>query len=270
VGDLHRATISQRATARKVARFAGTRPGDPACVPASIANQTEDQLGGPGSVLVRQRRDHQKLDGLLIRLRSSAGPGQDEAIARVCRLVFTHAFAEESVLWPALRRALPDGEELTVEVEREHQEICEVVAALERSERDSAERDELIEQAIALLHEDVRDEEDALFPRLQEAVGVDELRRLGNQWLLVKSISPTRAHPVVARRPPGNVIAALPLSAIDRTRDLLDDTARRAPQPLSRWSRSASGALATVAGAVEWLPPMRRGEDPSTRAGRTG
>jgi hypothetical protein len=123
---------------------------------------------------------------------------------------------------------------------------------------------------VALLDADVRDEEDELFPRLQDAVGPEELRRLGRRWELVRRIAPTRAHAVVARRPPGNVIAALPLSAIDRTRDGLDRAAVRAPAPLAPAARAASGALALLAGAVEQLPPMRRGEDPSTRAGRTG
>jgi hypothetical protein len=31
--------------------------------------------------------------------------------------MFPHAFAEEAVLWPALRRVISGGEQLTVEVE---------------------------------------------------------------------------------------------------------------------------------------------------------
>jgi hemerythrin superfamily protein len=99
----------------------------------SIAYQSIEELGGAGSVLVRQRRDHERLDELLRRVRATADTEQDEVLMRICRLVFPHAFAEEAVLWPALRRALPDGEEVTVHVEREHQEINEVVAALDRS-----------------------------------------------------------------------------------------------------------------------------------------
>ena len=235
----------------------------------SIAKQTVEELGGPGSVLVKQRNDHAELDVLLARLRTAKGPEQDAAVTRVCRLVFTHAFAEESVLWPALRRSLPDGEELTVQVEREHQEITEVVAALERSGRSTPERDELIERAVALLDEDVRDEEDVLFPRLQAALEPGDLRRLGRQWQLVRHISPTRSHPVVSRRPPGNVLAALPLSALDRTRDFLDERALDGPGPLASGARRASSALAALAGAIEHLPPFRAGEDPSTRPGRT-
>ena len=191
-------------------------------------------------------------------------------LLRMCRLVFTHAFAEEAVLWPAIRRALPDGEELTLEVEREHQEINELISAVERSRPGDPDREQLIERAIELLDKDVRDEEDELFPRLLDAVDHDELRRLGRAWELVRRTAPTRSHPVVARRPPGNVLSALPLSAIDRTRDALDDLAHRTTGPLADGSRAASRALAGVAGAVEHLPLFTRGEDPATRAPRTG
>ena len=115
----------------------------------------------------------------------------------------------------------------------------------------------------------MRDEEDELFPRLREALDDHDLRRLGRSWELVRRAAPTRAHPVVARRPPGNVAAALPLTVLDRTRDGLDELARRAPGPAAAGARALSRALAAVAGAVEHLPPMRRGEDPSTHSGRT-
>jgi hypothetical protein len=68
----------------------------------------------------------------------------------------------------------------------------------------------------------------------------------------------------VARRPPGNVLAALPLSAIDRTRDALDRVARRRLRGLGPAALGASRGLAVVAGYVERLPPLRRGEHPST------
>lgn len=235
----------------------------------SIANQTVEEMGGSGSVLARQRRDHIRLDELLSRIRATSGDEQDEALTDMCRLVFTHAFAEEAILWPAVRKALPDGEELTVEVEREHQEINELIAALERSRRGDPDREELIERAFELLDDDVRDEEDELLPRLQEALSPAELRRLGLTWEIVRRTAPTRSHPVVARRPPGNVLAALPLSAIDRSRDLLDRQARRSQEPMAGAARRASSALAAVGGAIEQLPPLRKGEDASTHSGRT-
>ena len=100
---------------------------------SSIAHQTVGELGGPASVLVRQRADHVELDRLLHELDGATGSAQEELLTRIDRLVFSHAFAEETVLWPVLRRVLPDGDALTLQVEKEHQEVNELVSALERS-----------------------------------------------------------------------------------------------------------------------------------------
>ena len=89
-------------------------------------------------------------------------------------------------------------------------------------------------------------------------------------WELVRRVSPTRAHPVVARRPPGNVVAALPLFVLDRGRDLVDRALLNAPGPVTPALHRISSALERTSNAVELLPIMRSGEDPSTRtiAGR--
>src|SRR3954471_22948449 len=224
----------------------------------SIAHQTVDELGGPDSVLVRQRRDHVELDRLLHELDGVAGAAQEEVLTRIDRLVFSHAFAEETVLWPVLRRVLPDGDELTLRVEEEHQEVNELVAALERDGADDPRRPERLTRLAAVLREDVRDEEDVLLPRLQEKLSADDLRRIGLQWALVRRISPTRPHPTVSRRTPGNALSALPLSALDRTRDLVDAGPRRAPDRLAPAARTADRALAAAAGLVERLPAARR------------
>jgi hemerythrin superfamily protein len=233
-------------------------------VPRSLAGQTVEELGGPGSVLARQRADHEELDRLLKELDGATGTHQEEVLTRVDRLVFSHAFAEETVIWPVVRRVLPDGDELTLRVEEEHQEVNELVAALERDGLDDPRRPERLARLVEVLREDVRDEEDVLLPRLQEALSVDELRRIGRQWEFVRRISPTRPHPTVSRRPPGNALSALPLSLIDRTRDLVDAGARRAPEPVATAARTASRGLASLAGLVERVPAARRGDEPPT------
>jgi hemerythrin superfamily protein len=231
----------------------------------SVAEQSVEELGGRISVLARQKRDHVKLNRLLEELHRTTGTDQERVLLRIYRLVFPHAFAEESVLWPVMRRHLEDGQELTLEVEREHQEVNELVTRLERLTGDAPERGPILDRLTEVLREDVRDEEDVLFPRLQSRVGRTELRRLGLLWEVVRRTAPTRAHPIVARRPPGNVVAALPLSVLDRLRDLADVIAYRGPARVVPAARRTGAALARTAHAVERLPIMRRGEDPSTR-----
>ena len=230
----------------------------------SIAHQSVDELGGPGSVLVRQRDDHVELDRLLEELDGTTGSAQDDVLRKIDRLVFSHAFAEETVLWPVLRQVLPDGDALTLQVEKEHQEVNELVSALETDGHDDPRRPARLARLVEVLREDVRDEEDVLFPRLQEAVSAEELRRLGRRWELMRRISPTRPHPTVSRRPPGNALSGLPLSVLDRTRDAVDAGVRRAPEQLRPAGRALSQGLATVTGLVERVPLSRTGDKPDT------
>ncbi|GAA5117414.1 hemerythrin domain-containing protein [Alloalcanivorax gelatiniphagus] len=233
----------------------------------SLADQDTQSLGGPLSILTRQKRDHVRLDGLLKRLaHSSPGHEEEATLQAIARLVFPHAFAEESVIWPEARRVLPDGEQLTLQVEQEHQEVNELWASLEHLPAGSPERSTTIVRLTEVLREDVRDEEDELLPRLQEAVSVGRLRALGVAWEAVRRTAPTRPHPVVSRRPPGNALAALPLTVLDRSRDALESGGRRFPHAHRHASR-ASDRLAAVAGRVEQAGLLRRGEDPSTHRG---
>lgn len=73
----------------------------------SIAHQSIEELGGAGSVLVRQRTDHQRLDELLRKVRATGGTEQDEVLMRVWRLVFPHAFAERPCCGPRFAGRCP-------------------------------------------------------------------------------------------------------------------------------------------------------------------
>ncbi|AWB93465.1 hemerythrin domain-containing protein [Aeromicrobium chenweiae] len=214
------------------------------------------------SVIVRQKRDHARLDELLQQLEESRRHQEDDLLREIYRLVFPHAFAEEGVLWPVMRRVLPDGQALTLEVEQEHQEVNELVAQIDRLPAGDPERDARIRRLVEVLKEDVHDEEDVLLPRLESRLSDRQLQALGLAWEVVRRTAPTRAHPVVSRRPPGNTTSALPLSIIDRSRDRLDAMASRGTRPQA--ARSASQRLGTLATRLEHVPLFTRGEDPST------
>ncbi|CAL9336769.1 hemerythrin domain-containing protein [Streptomyces sp. enrichment culture] len=198
----------------------------------SISAQNAAQLGGTDSILMRQRRDHAELDSMMHRyLAADTTPQeQDELWQNIVQLVFSHAFAEETVLWPVLRRISADGEALTTQVEQEHQAINELVAQIEKFP-DDRKRSAWIRQAFTLITQDIRDEEDELLPRMREALSDRRLRQVGAAWEAVRVSAPTHPHPAVSRRPPGNALSGLPLSVFDRLRDFAPrsaPTARRA------------------------------------------
>ena len=149
-------------------------------------------------------------------------------------------------------------------MEREHQEVNELVTDLESMRPEDPQRSITLARLTEVLREDVRDEEDVLLPRLQSAITRSRLIGLGVAWEVVRRVAPTRAHPVVARRPPGNVLAALPLSVIDRLRDRVDHRIEQEPGRHRPRLATASRMLTALAHRVEELPPLKRGEHPAT------
>jgi hemerythrin superfamily protein len=231
----------------------------------SLSQQSVMELGGDLSVLSLQKQDHIELDALLHRLAEAEPQEQRGVLLEIYRLVFPHAFAEEALLWPVIRRVLPEGHALTLRVEQEHQDINELVTRLEAMEPGSAEHEQVLSRVVGLLRQDVRDEEDELLPRIQAELSPAQLRLLGVAWGAVRQIAPTRAHPIVSRRPPGNVVSALPHAVIDRCRDLVDTLLDRGPEAAAAPLKALSSGLAAASHGIERLPGMRSGEDPSTR-----
>ncbi|MEU1669325.1 hemerythrin domain-containing protein [Streptomyces sparsogenes] len=207
----------------------------------SIAEQTVAELGGRASVLTRQRREHAEIDRLMVQYALTSGPDRERALKALVRLVASHAFAEETVLWPALRRLVPEGEELTARVEREHQEINDTVAEIERMPSGDPRRAREVERVFTVIRQDIRDEEDLLLPRLRDTASDDSLHRLGVAWAAARRTAPTHPHPTVPRRPPGNAALGIPLSATDRMRDLLGQAP--AGPPLRRLLTWGGGLL---------------------------
>jgi hemerythrin superfamily protein len=131
----------------------------------TIKDQTVEELGGSSSILVRQRREHREMDELIDQyLTLDDLQRRERVLKQIVQLVFSHAFAEETVLWPAVRASVPDGEELTARVEQEHQQINDLVADVERLPAGDAGREDKVRRAFALIRQDIRDEEDLLLP----------------------------------------------------------------------------------------------------------
>ena len=66
----------------------------------SLTEQAAEEMGGPLSVLTRQRRDHARLDRMPGQLPQVTGADEDELLNRICRLVFSHAFARSRSCGP--------------------------------------------------------------------------------------------------------------------------------------------------------------------------
>lgn len=221
---------------------------------ASVAEQSEEERGGPDSILSRQSRDHADLDALMTAYDRTADAGERARIvAELADRALRHAFAEETVLFPAYRRYLGDDEQLTAHIEGDHQFVNDALQQLQSADPADPDYDRTVRRTFEVIRHDAHDEEDDLLPRLQQVAGVEELRAIGGAWEVQRRVAPTRPHPDVPRRPPGNVLASLPLAVSDRAKDVVTGTSRLAA---ARRGRVAlAGALV---GAVLLVRAVRR------------
>ncbi|HXV92043.1 MAG TPA: hemerythrin domain-containing protein [Pseudonocardia sp.] len=206
----------------------------------SIVEQSERDLGGAASILVRQRRDHADLQTIMLGYGDAKnGDERARAVDHLTDRALRHAFAEETVLFPAVRRLVPHrADELTGHIEGEHQEINQLLQRLRAMRPDDPGYDESARRAIALVRDDARNEEDRLLPALQAAAGTPVLLAIGIAWEVMRRAAPNLPHPRIPRRPWGNVAAGVPLAVTDRV------------ERLGRVAAGAAGVAATlVAGA---------------------
>lgn len=167
--------------------------------------------------------DHREVEKVFNELESRSGSAEhrrqlaDHVIAELVR----HSVAEEMYMYPAARKALPDGDRIADHEIEEHSEAEEVMKELEGLEATDARFDELVMKLIADVRHHIEDEEGDLLPRLQQACSADELRELGSKVLRAKKMAPTRPHPSAPSKPPANMILAPGAGLIDRLRDAL-------------------------------------------------
>lgn len=130
-----------------------------------------------------------------------------ELVAQIVRDLSAHAAIEEEVFYPAVREALPDGDRLAGEGEREHGRVKGLLAQLDGREPDAAGYDQLVLQLIDDVRQHVEEEERDILPQLRDSLGPDRLRDLAERMLAVKRAAPDRPLPYPETAPPGQVIA---------------------------------------------------------------
>ncbi|MET9271488.1 hemerythrin domain-containing protein [Kribbella sp. NPDC003557] len=167
--------------------------------------------------------DHRAVEGVFAELIAGAGDAQHRrALAdHLTTELVRHSVSEELYLYPAARRALPDGDQVADREIEEHADVERILKELEGVEP----ADRLFDDLIGKLYVDVQDhvtqEERDLLPRLREVCDPGELQELGELVARTKAAAPTRPHPSAPDRPPRDRVLASGTGMIDRLRDAL-------------------------------------------------
>ncbi|MHB1536819.1 MAG: hemerythrin domain-containing protein [Acidimicrobiales bacterium] len=169
------------------------------------------------------KRDHRYVEGLLDQLCADPAEVTYDETARknlVDYLVAAesrHEAAEEIVLWPAVRRRVPDGGELADTALRQETEGKTVLETLRFA--DSNSRQQLAGEFADLARAHVAFEENEVLPALRKTTLWPGAWLLGAKFNLAKRVSPTRPHPRGPNRRLGLLTSGLLTAGLDRLRD---------------------------------------------------
>ena len=145
------------------------------------------------------------------------------------------------LFYPAVRtaglkadtRAGEAASDLVLESLEEHHIVKWTLSELEKMDPEDERYCAKVEVLIESVRHHIEEEEGDLFPKARKLLGEEVLDELGQRMEKAKKLVPTRPHPRSPDTPPGNMVAGLMASMMDRTKDMVrgvaDKAMRRSP-----------------------------------------
>jgi hypothetical protein len=166
------------------------------------------------------KEQHEQIKELFARVKAAEGQAKEEAFFSLRRLLAVHETAEEEIVHPAARRALPDGDSVIEARLQEENKAKKVLAKLEGIDIDSPEfktEFELLERSV-LMHAHAEEREE--FDRLGNAIDAERLEKMRSAAEFAEKTAPTRPHPGVESQA-ANLLIGPFASMLDRARDAI-------------------------------------------------
>jgi hemerythrin superfamily protein len=173
-------------------------------------------------VIALLEHDHREVEQMFAEFEKATDAKERRTIAdKIIIELVRHSEAEEQAVYPAMKKALPNGEQLVEHEIAEHSEAEELMKKLDGMDPEDAQFPVLMGQLQSAIREHIREEETEAFPQFRQAVGEAELDKLGGMVEKLKKIVPTHPHPAAPDHPPFNALLGPGAGLLDRVRDLL-------------------------------------------------
>jgi hemerythrin superfamily protein len=168
---------------------------------------------------------HEQIETGFATVLAERGELRKDAFVALRRLLAVHETAEEEIVHPAARRALPDGEDVVRARLREEHDAKKLLSQLEELDTETAEFERLFAQlrSSVLLH--ARAEEQQEFLRLAAALDQSRLESMRKAVDVAERLAPTRPHAGVESAT-ANVLVGPFAAMLDRARDAISGKSR--------------------------------------------
>jgi hemerythrin superfamily protein len=164
---------------------------------------------------------HQEVRRLFEQIQPAEGDQRREMFDCLLRMLAVHETAEEEVIYPLVRAAVPNGDSLADARLREESEGKTLLAELEKLGTADAAFSPKFATFQEKVDEHARHEEETIFPALREHVDADQLVAARQALETAEAIAPTHPHPHGPDSALGNIVVGPMVAVVDRVRDAL-------------------------------------------------
>ena len=145
--------------------------------------------------IVLLREDHRQVRKLFTRFERAgedAHTAKGEIVDQIIELLTVHTYLENEVMYPRVRKLLPDLEDDILESYEEHHVadvlVAELAAMKPTDERFTAKTTVLIES----VRHHMDEEENEWFPQVRDGLGRKQLQELGKNMIAIRDSAPRR------------------------------------------------------------------------------
>ncbi|GAA3893065.1 hemerythrin domain-containing protein [Streptomyces lacrimifluminis] len=167
------------------------------------------------ALLIRQHGD---IRNLFDEVESSTGDERRDAFRRLVRLLAVHETAEEEIVHPFARRAMPGGAQVVEDRLAEERAAKETLAALDDLDTGDPKFMPQLMKLRKDVQEHARAEERYEFTHIRRSTDVTNLAAMAKAVKAAEAMAPTRPHPGVESTT-ANMALGPVAALVDRTRD---------------------------------------------------
>jgi hemerythrin-like domain-containing protein len=160
----------------------GLQPGTTGYAPASPYEKEKIMTTADNDVITVVLGQHQDVAGRLDAVMSAAGSTRADAFEALADLLDVHETAEETVIYPALRKL--GNEAARVADDRAHEEAAakQILTRLKGLDAGSNEFESLFSEFSAKVHEHAASEESEVIPLLTSSLSAQERQAMGDAF----------------------------------------------------------------------------------------
>ena len=176
-------------------------------------------------VLMQQ---HGVIHNLFDEVRASGAEDRQDAFSRLVRMLAVHETAEEMIVHPLARSAVPGGSGVVDDRLTEEASAKEMLSRLESLDPGAPDFLPLLDDLRLAVLTHARAEERYEFVKLRESTDAATRTRLATALKAAEAVAPTHPHPGI-NTPTENLVAGPVAAVVDRVRDAMRRATADAP-----------------------------------------